>query len=64
MCLILEDRFWVVHILFVHVVNFKLLVQLSVDHLPHSVVSSVILFLCLFAVFAFYEIDCFVSITT
>ena len=38
-------RIPVVHIPFVRMVKFKLLVQSSVDHLPHPVVSSPIFFL-------------------
>ena len=34
------------------------------DHFIHPVVSSLILLLCLFAAFAYYVIDGFVSITT
>ena len=33
-------------VLFVRMVEFKLLAQFLVDHLPHSVISSLILFLC------------------
>ena len=46
-CLILHDRFWVVHIPFVHMVKFKLFAQFPVDHLPHQVMSSLILFFVL-----------------
>ena len=37
--LILQDRFWVVHIPFACMVKFKLLAQLPVDHLAHPVIS-------------------------
>ena len=51
MCLILEDRFCVVHIPFVRMVKFKFLTQLPVDHLAHPVGSSLILILCQFTGF-------------
>ena len=38
--LILQDRFWVVHIPFIRMVKFRLLAQFPVDHLTHPVVSS------------------------
>ena len=41
--------------------KFQYFAQFPVDHLAHPVVSSLILFLCLFA---YYVIDHFVSITT
>ena len=51
------------HIPFVHLVKFKPLVQFSVDHIPHLVVSCLILFALIYA-FGYYVIDRFVSITT
>ena len=42
-CLILLDRFRIVHIPFVFMVKFKFLAQFPVDHLPHPVVPSIIL---------------------
>ena len=42
----LLDGFWVVHIPFVCMVKFKYLAQFPVVGLPHSVVSSILLFLC------------------
>ena len=42
----LYDRFWIVHILYVRMVNFKLLAQYPVDHFAYPVVSSLLLFLC------------------
>ena len=41
-CLVLQDGFRVVHVPFVCMVKFKLLAQLQVDHLPHTVMSSLI----------------------
>ena len=46
MCFILQDRFWVVHIPLVHMVKFQFLAQFPVDYLAHSIMSSLILFLC------------------
>ena len=63
MCLILQDRFWFVQILFVRKVKLKFLAPFPVDHFTHPVVSCLILFLGLLAVFAYYVIDGFVSIT-
>ena len=62
--LIFWDEFWVVHMPFVRMIRFKLLAQFLGDHLPHAVVSSLILSLCYFTAFAFYVIDRFVSFTT
>ena len=41
----LQDGFWVVHEPFGSMVKSKLLAQFSMDHLPHPVVSDLILFL-------------------
>ena len=49
MHLIRQDRFWVVHIPFVRMVKPQFLAQFQVDHLAHSDVSSLILFLAAFA---------------
>ena len=54
--LILQDGFWVVFILLVHRVKFQFFAQFPVDHVPHPVVSSFVLFLTEFSVF--------ISITT
>ena len=56
--LTLQGEFWVVHLQFVSMVKFKVLA-----HLPHPVVSGLILFLHSFAAFAYYVIDSFVPIT-
>ena len=48
----------------VMMVKFMILPQFYVDHPLHQVVSSLILFLRWFAVFANYVINCFVSIIT
>ena len=45
-CVILQDRCWVVHIPFVRMVKFQFLVKLPVDQLAHPVVSSLVLLLC------------------
>ena len=37
---VLLDGFWILDIRFVHIVEFKLLAQFPVDHLAHTVVSS------------------------
>ena len=38
--LILQNRFWVVHIPLIHMVRFQFLAQFPVDNLPHPVMSS------------------------
>ena len=43
MCVIFQDRCWVVHIPFVPMVKFKLLAHLPVDHLAYPDVSRIIL---------------------
>ena len=45
LCLIFLDGFWVVHILLVHMVKFRLLAQFPVNYFLYSVMSSLILFL-------------------
>ena len=45
-CVILQDRLWVVHIPFLRMVKFQFLAHLPVDHLAHPVLSSLILLLC------------------
>ena len=45
-CVILKNRYWVVHKPFVFIVKFEFLAQFPVDYLAHPVVSSIILFLC------------------
>ena len=62
--LILQDRFWVVHITFVRMVKLQFLAQFPVYQLAYPVVPSLILSLCSFEVFAYYEIDRFVSYIT
>ena len=47
-CLMFFDRFRVVHILFVHMVKFRLFAQFSVDHYPHPFMSSLIVSLRVF----------------
>ena len=43
--------------------QFKFLAHFPVDHLAHSVVSSLVLLLSQFAAFAYYGIDGFLSVT-
>ena len=38
--LVVQDRFWVVHIPFDRMVRFKLLAQFPLYHLPHPVISD------------------------
>ena len=45
-CLILQDRCWVVHIPFVRKVKSRFLARFLVDHRAHPVVSTLILSLC------------------
>ena len=54
----------VLHIPLVYMIKFKFLAQFPVDHLPHSVVSSRLLFSRYFTAFAYYVINLFISITT
>ena len=44
-CVIHQDRCWVVHKPFVRMVKFQVLAHLQVDQLAHPVISSLILFL-------------------
>ena len=46
MCVIFQDRFWVVHKLFVRMVKLQFLAQFQVDNLAYPVVPSIIHFLC------------------
>ena len=64
MRVILQDRFWVVHIPFVRMVKIQFIAQFPVDHLAHSVMPIHILILFYFTEFAYYLIGRFVSITT
>ena len=45
-CFILQDGFQVVHVSLIFMVKFTVLIQFSVDRLPHIVISILILFLC------------------
>ena len=58
----LQRRFGIYHLFAWS--NFKLLAQLTVDHLEHPVLPSLVLFLCYFAGLAYYVMDYFVSIIT
>ena len=64
LCVILQDRCWIVPIRFVRMVKFQFLAHLPVDYVAHPVVSSLIFLLCKFAAFAYHVIDGFVSTTT
>ena len=46
LCVIVENRCWVVLIPFVHVFKLQFFALFPVDHLAHPVVPSLILFLC------------------
>ena len=61
--LILLDGFRVVHTPLVRIVKIQFLAQFPEDHLLHSVMSSLVLFLRLIDIFVYYVIDRFVSIT-
>ena len=50
---ILQDGFWVVHILLVHMVKSKYLAQFPVDTLPNSVMYNLRFFLPEFAAFTY-----------
>ena len=60
----LQDGFWLVHIPFVRIAKFKFLAQFPIDHPSNSIVSGLILFLSLFAAFAYYVSNHFVYIAT
>ena len=62
--LILQDRFWVVHIQFIRMIKLPFLSQFLVNHIAHLFGRCLILFLYHFAPFAYYVIDRFVSIIT
>ena len=53
LCVIFWDRYWVVHIPYVGMINFRFLAHFPVDHLAHPVVSRLIVLLCQFAAFAY-----------
>ena len=52
--LILQDRFRVVHITFVHMVKLQFLAKFANDHLAHPIVCSLILFLYCFHYYYYY----------
>ena len=60
----LFGRILVVYIPFISMVKFHFLAQFPVDHFSHPVVSSLDLLFCQFAIFAYYVINRFVSMTT
>ena len=62
MCLIVQDGFQAMHILLIRMVKFKFLPHIPIDHLLHTVVSSLILFELIFCIRFLY--DRFVAITT
>ena len=47
---ILQERFWVVHIPFVHMVKPQFLTQFPVDHLPTQSYPSYTLFMVIFCI--------------
>ena len=61
-CVIFQEKCWVVHIPFVGMVKFKFLAHFPVDYLAHPVVSSLVHLLCQFAAFADYVIDGFIIV--
>ena len=62
--LILQGRFWVVHIPFLRRIELQFVAQIPLDYLAYTVMSNLIVFLFNFAAFDYYVIDRFVSITT
>ena len=56
-CIILQERFWVVHIPLFRMVKFKFLAQFPTCHLLPPVVSSLIHFLRWFAAFVYHMIE-------
>ena len=54
--IILPDRFWFVHVPFGSKATLQFLAKFPVDHLPHSVLWSLILYVYKFGAFAFYMI--------
>ena len=61
--LILQDGFWFAHIPYGCVVKFQFLAQFPVDHLPHPVVSSLILLLSLLLLY-YYSFQVFHTSTS
>ena len=45
-------------------VKFQSFTQFPEDHLPHLIVSTFLLLLCMFAAFVSYGINCFISVFT
>ena len=62
MYLTFQERFWFVHIPFDCMVKFQFLAQFLVDCLPHPIMSSLVLPLCVFAIFAYYVSNGCISI--
>ena len=44
MCLILQDRCWIVYVQFVHMIKFKFLAQFPVDHFAHIIITTLLEF--------------------
>ena len=61
---IFKDRSWLMQIPFVSMVKFLFLAQIKIDCLPNPLVLVFVFLLCKFSVFAYYVINCFISITT
>ena len=49
---------------FANLLKFLYLVQFPVSHLSHPVMSTLVFLLCQFKTFAYYVINCFISVTT
>ena len=58
------DRFRLLDIPFNSMVKVSSLAQFPVDHLSHPIVPFLLLVLCQFTAFAFYVINCFISVST
>ena len=62
-CLVLQDRFLVVHLPFCGMANLIFFAQFPVYRLPYPIESNLKLFLCSFATFAYSQINGFVSLS-
>ena len=54
-CLILQDRFWVVHVPFIRMVKFQFLAQFQIDHLTYPVKLLLLLLLLLLVTFSWTD---------
>ena len=64
LCFVLSDGFLFVHIPLFHMVKFQFFALFLVDHLSHSIMPNLVLFLCKCSIIPFHVINHFVSITT